>query len=184
MNTSELIDQLTGEVNDASYEASESLATIGGTEVVNMIVPLLKHESLETRYIAAVTLGHIQENQSALELVLEAIQDKENLSIAGDLLPTLENYDLSTKYVELFKHYLFGSYKVSMLALDLLDHMEFDITARVIRKSRKHWDHYSNNVKHDELYDLKKMEVEDILNHLQEYVDAQSTDDSIEATKN
>jgi transcription initiation factor IIE alpha subunit len=74
-------------------------------------------------------------------------------------------------YVELFRLYLFGSFKVSAIAKELLDYEEFDITPRVIRKAEKHWKHYVNNVKHDEVFEIKKAEVEEMLNDLRNFLE-------------
>jgi hypothetical protein len=58
------------------------------------------------------------------------------------------------------------------LAKEQLDFSEFDITARVIKKAEKHWNHYSNNVKHDEAYEVRKAEVETMLKDLKEFVNS------------
>jgi len=83
----------------------------------------------------------------------------------------LEGFDISGIYVELFRLYLFGSYKVSMTAKELLDYKEFDITARVLKKAIKHWDHYEHNVRRDEAYELRKTEVEEMLADIRAYLD-------------
>jgi len=158
------------ELGDKSYEVSDDLARIGGAEVLSAMVELLKHANHESRFMAARTLGLMTQNEGALKPILEAINDKSNLRQAGDLLATLENYDLSGIYVELFKFYLFGTFKVSAIAKDFLDHKDFDISPRVIKKATKHWHHYANNVKQDELFDLKKIEIEEMLEDLKRYV--------------
>jgi len=171
-NISELIKQLSGEISDNTYEASDSLGHIGTEEVVVKLIELLKHQNSESRILSARTLGLIKENGTALDSLLEAISDQVNASQAGELLVALEGFDVSHKYVELFKLYLFGGFKVSMIAKELLDYKEFDITPRVLKKAMKHWNHYSNNVKQDEVYDLRKIEVEEMLNDIKEFIDA------------
>ena len=52
-----------------------------------------------------------------------------------------------------------------------LDFKEFEITPRVIRKAEKHWNHYSNNIKHDEVYEIRKSEVEEILADLSAFLE-------------
>ncbi len=165
-----LIDQLTGELNDNAYKASDSLARIGNEEVVENMILLLSHPNPETRILAARTLGLLRDNHRALEPLLEAVANKENGLIAGDLLMALDGFDVSDCYVELFRHYLSGSFKVSAIAKELLDFKEFDITPRVIRKAEKHWNHYVNNVKKDEVFDLKRKEVEAMLNDLRDFL--------------
>lgn len=167
-----LIALLSGELNDNAYKASDTLGHFGSEDVIEAMIDLLNHPSKESRYMAARTLGLVKNNGSALNPMMEAIKNNENSAIAGDLLMELEGFDISAIYVDLFKLYLFGSFKVSAISKDLLDHKEFDITPRVIRKAEKHWNHYSNNVKQDEVYALRKIEIDEILNDLNAYVDA------------
>lgn len=171
MDISLLVEQLSGKLTDKAYEASDALGRIGSEAVVKAMIELLNHAYSESRYMAARTLALVENNEDALEPLLQAIQRKENHNQAGDLLIALEEFDVSEKYVEFFKLFLFGSFKVSMVAKDLLDHKDFDITARVIRKAQKHWEHYSNNVKKDDLFILRKIEVEEMLHELKAYVD-------------
>ncbi len=171
MDISIYVEQLSGELNEKAYKASDSLGRIGTEEVVNAMISLLNHEFSESRIMAARTLSLIENNNLALAPLLEAIKDKTNSNISGDLLIALEDFDLSEVYVELFRLYLFGNYKTSMVAKDLLDHKEFNITPRVIKKAQKHWDHYSNNIKQDEIYALRKNEVEEMLKDIRAYLD-------------
>jgi hypothetical protein len=166
-----LVEQLSGELNDKAYKASDTLGRIGTDSVVDAVIELLNHPYPESRIMAARTLGLIENNSEALEPLLQAIKNKENSNIAGDLLVALEGFDVSSIYVELFKLYLFGSFKISTVSKNFLDYKEFNITPRVIKKAQKHWDHYSNNVKQDEEYALLKIEVEEVLKDLEAYLD-------------
>lgn len=163
--------QLKGELNDNAYKASDALGRIGSEDVLDAMIELLKHPYPESRIIAARTLGLVENNSRALDVVLESVKDKENSAIAGDLLMALDGFDLSALYVELFKMYLFGTFKISTVAKGFLDFKEFDITPRVIKKAQKHWDHYTNNIKQDEVYELRKVEVEEMLNDLKAFLD-------------
>ena len=167
-----LITQLLDESNDNVHKTSDNLGHIGTEEVIDAMIELLNHPNLESRYLAARTLGLIEQNEKALDPMLDAIKNTENYSITGDLLMELEGFDLSKCYVEIFKLFLNGSFKVSNIAKDLLDHEEFDITPRVIKKAEKHWNHYSNNIKHDDVYALRKFEVEQMLGDLRNFVNS------------
>lgn len=171
VDISAYVKELSGELDDKAYKASDSLGYIGSEDVVKAMTELLSHSNLESRYMAARTLGLVENNADGLIPLLEAIQDKENSTMAGDFLAVLEEFDLSEVYVEIFRLYLFGNYRVSMLAKDLLDHKEFDITPRVLRKAQKHWKHYSNNVKIDEVYAIRKIEVEEMLSDLSSFLE-------------
>lgn len=163
---------LSGELDDKAYEISDAMARIGSDEAMQAMIQLLGHPEPETRYLAARTMSLMKDNSAGLEPLLSFLQDPLSKGQVGDLLSFLEEFDISGHYVEIFKHYLFGNYKVSMVAKDLLDHKDFEITPRVIKKATKHWNHYTNNVKHDELFALKKAEVEEVLADLQKYVDS------------
>ena len=78
----------------------------------------------------------------------------------------LDEYDCSQEFVKVFKLYLFGSIKASAMAKEVLDYEEFDITPRVIRKAEKQWNHYVNNVKQDEAFDLMKKDTQEFLDEL------------------
>ncbi len=166
-----LVGQLSGQLNDNAYEVSDALSKIGTDDVVKAMIDLLSNPNKESRFIAARTLALIENNALALEPILIAVNANENKDQAGDLLMALEDFDVSDKYVEIFKLYLFGSFKVSMVAKDLLDFKEFDITARVLKKATKHWNHYCNNVKQDDGFALRKLEVEAMLGELKDYIE-------------
>lgn len=172
VDISKYVDQLSNELTDKAYEASDALGRIGSDAVVDAMIELLAHTNSDSKHMAARTLELIENNSKALEPLLEAIQNKDNSNLAGDLMAALEGFDVSSKYVEIFKLYLFGSFKVSLIAKDLLDHKEFDITPRVLKKATKHWNHYSNNVKQDEVYALRKLEIEEILDDIEEYLNS------------
>jgi len=171
IDITELVNQLTGELKENAFKASDSLGRIGSEDVVDAMVDLLNHPNPESRILAARTLGLVTNNGRALEPLLEAAKDKENSTISGELLMALEGFDISGIYVELFRLYLFGSYKVSMTAKELLDYKEFDITPRVLKKAIKHWDHYEHNVRRDEAYELRKAEVEEMLADIRAYLE-------------
>ncbi len=173
MEYKNLIEKLEDPSAEAVYKASDRLAELGGGDIINDLIELLTHKNLETRFLAARTLGRLEDNEAAFESLIRAIHDPENKTIQGDLVATLEGYDLSTAYVEIFKLYLFGTFKVSKLAKSFLDYKEFDITPRVLKKARKHWNHYTNNVKRDDSFALVKMEVEEMFLDLESYIQEQ-----------
>lgn len=166
-----LTEELSDETNENAYKASDALGRIGSEEVVDAMIELLAKPGQESRIMAARTLGLVKDTDKGIKPILEAVQNEENKGIAGDLLMALEDLDVSNEYVILFKLYLFGTFKVSFVAKGFLDFKEFDITQRTVRKAEKHWKHYSNNVKHDESYDLKKIEVEEMLDDLRNYLE-------------
>ena len=170
MIESEKIDELIMKMQDQedseAFKYSDRLAKIGGEEVIHKLIPLLRHENQDVKYLAARTLGKMEDNSAALEPLFEAINDKSNPDPNGGLTEVLTEFDCSEKFLDVFKLYLFGNFKTSAMAKLVLDYEEFDITPRTIRKAEKHWNHFIHNVKHDENFELKKEEVETILNDL------------------
>ncbi|WP_185152774.1 HEAT repeat domain-containing protein [Fulvivirga aurantia] len=167
-----LINQLKGDLNDDAYQVSDQLAEIGSEEVVKAMVDLMETaENEESRIMAARTLSLIEENQAALTPLFEAMENPANEDIKGDLVNALEGFDLSQHYVPIFKLFLYGNFRVSRLAKDLLDHEEFEITPRVLKKARKNWNHYANNTKQDDAFALRKQEVENMLADLDAFVE-------------
>src|SRR5210317_759722 len=95
------VEQLTGEMEESAYKASDALARIGSEEVVDAMIELLEHPYSESRIIAARTLGLIKGSERAVDAIIEAVKNKENSAIAGDLLMSLEELDISDLYVEM-----------------------------------------------------------------------------------
>lgn len=161
-----LIQRMTDKEEREAYKYAEKLAGIGTEEVAQKALALLESRDMENAYLASKVLGMMQDNHFALDPLLKIILDKENLHQNGALVESLEAFDLREKFVDVFRLYLFGNYKASTLAKEYLDHTEFDITPRVIKKAQKHWNHYQNNVRRDEAFEIKKSEAQTILGEL------------------
>lgn len=164
----QLVSKLKDRTEDEAFRYSDRLAQIGDDYVLSTMIDLLYDDDADTKYLAARTLGKIKDNQSALEPLLRAIEDKRNEGVAGGMVEALTQFDISSKFVEIFKLYIFGNFKVSGIAKWMLDFSEFDITQRVIKKAKKHWQHFTFNSNHDEKYEEKKLEVEAIFNDFDE----------------
>lgn len=164
----ELIGKMLDPTDEQAFKYADRLAKNGGSYVQERMLALLYAEEQDTKDLAARALKHMDDNQDALEPLLVAINDKRNKNRNGMMVDALENFDLSEKFVEILKLYLFGNFKVSALAKMLLNFKEFDITPRVLRKAEKHWKHYCNNVRKDDEFELKKKEVESIFKDLRE----------------
>ncbi|MEQ8925050.1 MAG: HEAT repeat domain-containing protein [Fulvivirga sp.] len=166
-----LLTIIKGGEDENAYEASDILGKNGSKESQKELIGLLTHDNDDVKFLAARTLGLMTDNSLALEPLLAAIQDKANAHIAGDLLMALEGFDVSEHYVPIFKLYLFGSFKVSRIAKEILDYKEFNISPRVLKKAKKHWNHYTNNVKHDDSYLLVKREVEEMFVDIEIFIE-------------
>ncbi|GGZ17613.1 hypothetical protein GCM10007049_07800 [Echinicola pacifica] len=162
-NIDVLIKKMCDREEEESFVFADRLAEIGGEEVLNRLVALLKDEDIENAYLAARALSAMDNNEAALDPLLEVINDHKYKMKNGTLVQALEGFDLSTKFVDILRIYLFGNFKASLLAKEYLDFTEFDITPRVIRKAEKHYNHFLNNEPGDEAVDIKKQEAAEIL---------------------
>ncbi|QDH80503.1 HEAT repeat domain-containing protein [Echinicola soli] len=161
-----LIQKMCDKQEEEAFNYADQLAEIGGKEVLERLVEVLKGEDMESAYLAARGLAAMENNDAALDPLLEVIHDKQNKMRNGTFVQSLEGFDLSDKFVDILRVYLFGNFKASLLAKEYLDYTEFEITPRVIRKAEKHWKHFQNNSANDQEYDIKKQEIEEILGEM------------------
>ena len=150
-----------GTDNDA-YLAADKLAKVEGEDVLNRLMGLFSSNNEDTLYLAARTLSKREDNGKVLEAVFELIKTTKNPFLKSVLTESLAGFDCSEYFVEVFKLYLFGSIKVSAMAKEVLDSQEFAIIPRVIRKARKHYEHYLYNVKKSDDVFQKMEEVEEM----------------------
>ena len=153
---------------DEAYHFADKLGAMADEETKNHLITLVKGDNWEIAYLACRALSKTQWNEESLDAVFEAIFDKKNKSVQGAFSQILEEFDLSERFVDIFRVYLFGNFKASTLAKDYLDSVEFDITPRTIRKAEKHWNHYLHNPEDEGSLALKKSEVEPMLSELKE----------------
>ncbi len=153
---------------DEAYHFADKLGAMADEETKNHLITLVKGDNWEIAYLACRALSKTQWNEESLDAVFEAIFDKKNKSVQGAFSQILEEFDLSERFVDIFRVYLFGNFKASTLAKDYLDSVEFDITPRTIRKAEKHWNHYLHNPEDEGSLALKKSEVEPMLAELKE----------------
>ena len=165
-----------GEDNNA-FIAADKLADIGGEEIVNKLISLLSSSSYDTVHLAARSISKCKDNNLATEAVFELIKNGKEPFLKGILTDALSGFDCSEYFVEVFKLYLFGNFKVSAMAKEILDNEEFAITPRVIRKAEKHWKHYEHNIKLDEDFNQKKEETEAMFNTMKELFDGETVEE-------
>ncbi|MDN3670855.1 HEAT repeat domain-containing protein [Echinicola jeungdonensis] len=162
----QLIQNMCNKADEDAFLYADKLSQIGTKEVLEKLIEILKGEDIEDAYLAVRALSQMENNQEALEPLMEIIHSPANKDKNGIFVQYLEGFDLSQKFVDILRLYLFGNFKTSFLAKNYLDYTEFDITPRVIRKAEKHWKHFQHNCNHDHTYEIKKQEVESILGDL------------------
>jgi hypothetical protein len=154
------------------YHYGDKLAKIGSPEVKEKLIAVVKEGDMDNAFLAAKVLGSMDDNEDALTAILEVIHLPANRGVNGGLVSLLEEFDLSEKFVDIFRIYLFGNFKAYSLAKEYLDYTEFDITPRTLKKAEKHWNHFLNNSSADEGFELKKQEAEIIMNEIRNILDS------------
>jgi len=154
------------------YHYGDKLAKIGSPEVKEKLIAVVKEGDMDNAFLAAKVLGSMDDNEDALTAILEVIHLPANRGVNGGLVSLLEEFDLSEKFVDIFRIYLFGNFKAYSLAKEYLDYTEFDITPRTLKKAEKHWNHFLNNSSADEWFELKKQEAEIIMNEIRNILDS------------
>lgn len=132
------------------------------------VIQLVKGDNWEHAYLACRALSQSPFNEESLDAIFEAINDKKNRAHQGAFVQILEEFDLSLRFVDIFRVFLFGNFKAQALAKMYLDEVEFDMTPRTLRKAEKHWNHYLHNPEDEGSLQLKKLEVEPILDEIKE----------------
>lgn len=163
-----LFDRMCDPKESESYFYADKLGGLADEHAKEKLLELVKGDNWELAYLSCRALSKTKFQEEALDVIFETIFDKKNKSVQGAFVQILELYDLSERFVDVFKVYLFGNYKASTLAKDYLDEVEFDVTPRTIRKAEKHWNHYLHNPEDEGSVAIKKVEVEPMLQEMRE----------------
>lgn len=162
------LDQMCDPGEKEAYSFANKIGKAADEEIKNTLIGLVKGDKWEIAYLASRALSASSFNEEGIDAVLEAIYDKKNRGQQGAFVQILGEFDLSDRFVDVFKIYLFGNFKSSTLAKSYLDEVEFEISPRTIRKAEKHWNHYLHNPEDEESVLLKKMEVEPMFQEMKE----------------
>ena len=151
-----------------AYVFADKLGLKADEVAKNRLIELVKGDDWEIAYLSCRALSKTPWQEESLDVIFETIFDRKNKDRQGAFVQILEEFDLSHRFVDVFRVYLFGNFKASTLAKDYLDQVEFDITPRTIRKAEKHWNHYLHNPEEPDSLTIKKAEVEPILLEMKE----------------
>jgi hypothetical protein len=151
-----------------AYFFADKLGKLIDAAGKDRLIELVKGEKWEMGYLAARSLSNASFNEESLDAIFETINNKVHRAHQGAFVQVLELFDLSDRFVDIFKVFLFGNFKASALAKSYLDEVEFDITPRTIRKAEKHWNHYLHNPEEEGSLAIKKLEVEPIFLEMKE----------------
>lgn len=163
-----LINRMSDPNEKEAYYFADKLGKKLGEDGKNQVIELVKGDNWEVAYLACRALSQTSFNDESLDAIFEAINDKKNRTHQGAFVQILEEFDLSLRFVDIFRIYLFGNFKAQTLAKMYLDEVEFDLTPRTLRKAEKHWNHYLHNPEDEGSLQLKKLEVEPMLEEIRE----------------
>jgi hypothetical protein len=171
-HSEKLLDKMCNKEEPDAYLYADKLAKIGSPEIFDSLVKILQEGDMDNAYLATRAISQMENRQQALDTLLDVIHDRKNQGQNGGLVQFLESFDLSEKFVDLFRIYLFGNFKASWIAKHYLDSVEFDITPRVLKKAEKHLKHFiNNNSPSSEEYKLKLAEAEEIVGEIKEILE-------------
>ncbi|WP_268033924.1 HEAT repeat domain-containing protein [Algoriphagus sp. PAP.12] len=163
-----LFSKITDPNESEAYVFADKLGLKANDEAKDKLLELVKGENWEVAYLACRALSKTIWQDEALDAIFDVIFDRKNKNLQGAFVQILEEYDLSLRFVDIFRVYLFGNFKASTLAKDYLDQVEFEITPRTIRKAEKHWNHYIHNPEDEGSMAIKKAEIEPMLLEMKE----------------
>lgn len=163
-----LFSKITDPNESEAYVFADKLGLKANEEAKDKLLELVKGENWEIAYLACRALSKTIWQEEALDAIFDVIFDRKNKNLQGAFVQILEEYDLSLRFVDIFRVYLFGNFKASTLAKDYLDQVEFEITPRTIRKAEKHWNHYLHNPEDEGSMEIKKAEIEPMLLEMKE----------------
>lgn len=167
-NIDSLIQKLLDKEEGDPYKYGDLLVKTESPEARDKLIEVVKSGDMEAAFVAAKVLGQMKDIEGALEAILEVIHLPANKDKNGGLVSLLGAYDLTDKFVDIFRIYLFGNFKASTLAKEYLDYTEFDIASRTLKKAENHWNHYANNAKADGSYEIKAQEVAEIFKEIRQ----------------
>lgn len=163
-----LFERILDPKEEDAYHYADKLGKLADENAKDKLIELVKGDNWEIAYLACRALSKTSWNEESLDVIFDKIFDKANKSVQGAFTQILEEFDLSERFVDVFRVYLFGNFKASTLAKDYLDGIEFEITPRTIRKAEKHWNHYLHNPEDEGNLIIKKAEVEPMLQEMRE----------------
>ena len=91
---------------DEAFEYADKLANIGTEEVLDELIKILKGDDMDSAILASRALSKMENNQKALEPLLELIHDSAYKNKNGAFVQALEGFDLESKFVDILRIYL------------------------------------------------------------------------------
>jgi len=119
--------------------AADKLGEIGGDEVLDFLIQVLKSPDSWLRNSAALALRDIGDNRAA-EPLWQSIKNPLNINHRGTMVYALEKLDCSQMLPELFDLLFYGNAEVRMGAATILDEQIFEFSADDLYAIEGKWD--------------------------------------------
>jgi hypothetical protein len=119
--------------------SADKLGEIGGEEITDFLISLLKSENSGLRNRAALALEEIKNNR-AVEPLLEAIFKKENHNYNGTMVFALESLDCSRNLKDIFRILFYESFEAKISAYRILTEQKFDFTQEDLTEIKQMFD--------------------------------------------
>ncbi|MCC5921732.1 MAG: hypothetical protein LAT68_02815 [Cyclobacteriaceae bacterium] len=166
LTNSDLLAAMLDKNEENAFRYAEELGKRNPTDLWDEFYRLLSEGNEEEKYLVARALQNMteltDEQGEAVFKLLEKGKYRE-----GVLMEALEAFSSESNFVDYFKVFLYGSFKSSALARLKLDHEEFVITPRTLKKLAKNWEHFSHNTSKNDHYQHKKEYYETILSEME-----------------
>ncbi len=134
-NLSKLRQQIISTDGEERLRAADRLASIGGDEAFNILIPVLNNKNTGIRDAAALSLRAIG-NSKAVPYLVKAIRNSKDKKNCGTLVYALEKLDCSKLLLLLVKLALHGSFEVQNHALTILFEQSFKTSRGEIAKAK------------------------------------------------
>lgn len=118
--------------------AADKLGELGGDEVVDFLISVLKSPDALQRNSAALVLRDIGDNRAAESLWRE-ILNPQNRNRRATMVYALERMDCSQKLPELFDLLFYGSYEARMYAGTILEEQDFEFSEADLHSIQDKW---------------------------------------------
>ena len=117
--------------------SADKLGEIGGDEITDFLISLLKLDNSEIRDRAALALEQIGDNK-AVEPLFESIFKNHNYN--GTMVFALESLDCSKHLTDLFKILFSEAYEAKISAMTILNTQIFEFTSQDLMNINKMWE--------------------------------------------
>lgn len=149
--------------------AADKLDELGGDEVLNFLISVLKSPNALLRNSAALALRDISDNRAA-EPLWQEILNPQNRHQRATMVYALEKMDCSQKLPELFDLLFYGSYEARMYAETILEEQDFEFSEADLYTIQSKWDDLQQHPEKCADFDSCKNDIQHFVNGFVSYL--------------